>query len=107
MEFYTSFHPKIPGDIPFILGPYFILSLWILKLTYGKSTLYLLTNAIGHVLFAFSGIKLLKRLGIVSLIQMKSIQLTLLLTIRGVLLKVLVLQRNKAATLPNGSIYQD
>jgi hypothetical protein len=85
-EFYNSIHPKIPGDIPFILGPYLILSIWILKLTYGKLTLFMITNAIGHILFAFPGMKLLKRLGIVSLVQMKPIQLTLLLTIRGFLL---------------------
>ena len=85
-QFYTSIHPKISGDIPFILGPYFLASLWILKLTYGKLILFTITNAIGHILFAFPGMKLLKRLGIVSLVQLKPIQLTLLLTIRGFLL---------------------
>jgi hypothetical protein len=85
-KFYNSIHPKISGDIPFILGPYLILSIWILKLTYGKLTLFMITNAIVLILFAFSGMKLLKRLGIVSLVQMKPIQLTLLLTIRGFLL---------------------
>jgi hypothetical protein len=85
-KFYNSIHPKISGDIPFILGPYLILSIWILKLTYGKLTLFMITNAIVHILFAFPGMKLLKRLGIVSLVQMKPIQLTLLLTIRGFLL---------------------
>ena len=85
-KFYNSIHPKIPGDIPFILGPYFILSIWILKLTYGKLTLFIITNAIGHILFAFPGMKLLNELGIVSYIKMKPIQLTLLLTIRGFLL---------------------
>jgi hypothetical protein len=59
---------------------------WKFYNTYGKLTLFWITNAIVHVLFAFPGMKLLKRLGIVSLIQMKPIQLTLLLTIRGFLL---------------------
>ena len=85
-KFYNSIHPKISGDIPFILGPYLLSSLWILKLTYGKLTLFMITNAIGHILFAFPGMKLLKQLGIVSLVKMKPIQLTLLLTIRGFLL---------------------
>jgi hypothetical protein len=85
-EFYNSIHPKIPGDIPFILGPYLLFSIWILKLTYGKLPLFMITDAIVHILFAFPGMKLLKRLGIVSLIEMKPIQLTLLLTIRGFLL---------------------
>lgn len=73
-KFYNSIHPKISGDI-FILGPYLILSLWSLKLTYGKPLLYIITNAISHILFAFSGMKLLKRLGIVSLVQMKPIHM--------------------------------
>ncbi|EKN70382.1 hypothetical protein BABA_05721 [Neobacillus bataviensis LMG 21833] len=85
-KFYTSIHPNISGDIPFILGPYLLFSLGILKLTYGKLTLFMITNAIVHILFAFPGMKLLKRLGIVSLVQMKPIQLTFLLTIRGFLL---------------------
>ena len=85
-KFYNSIHPKIPGDIPFILGPYFLSSLWLLKLMYGKFALFMITNAIVHLLFAFPGMKLLKRLGVVSLVQMKPIQLTLLLTIRGILL---------------------
>jgi hypothetical protein len=84
--FYSSIHPKIDGDIPFILGPYFLTSLWILKLFYGKLKLFFITNTILHFLFAFLGMKLLKRLGIVSLVRMKPIQLTLLLTVRGILL---------------------
>jgi hypothetical protein len=85
-RFYSSVHPKVSGDIPFIVGPYFLASLWLLKLTYGRLPLFLTINIIGHILFAFPGMKLLKRLGIVSLVQLKPIYLTLLLTIRGFLL---------------------
>jgi hypothetical protein len=84
--FTNSIHPKIAGDIPFILGPYSLSALWVLKLTYGKFPLFIMINAIGHILFAYPGMKLLRRLGIVSLVRMKPIQLTLLLTIRGFLL---------------------
>lgn len=85
-RFYTNLSPQISGDIPFIVGPYLLASLWILKFTYGKFKLFIFINAIGHILFAFPGMKLLKRLGIVSLENMKPIQLTILLTIRGFLL---------------------
>ena len=74
-RFYTSIHPKVPGDIPFIVGPYFLASLWLLKLTYGRLKLFLVVNIIGHILFAFPGMKLLKRLGIVSLVQLKTTDL--------------------------------
>ncbi|MBT2706965.1 hypothetical protein [Bacillus sp. ISL-47] len=84
--FYTSIHSKIKGDIPFILGPYFICSLWVLKMTYGKFSLFLITNAILHFLFVFPGGKLLKKLGIVSLVRINSIQLFFILLIRAVLL---------------------
>ncbi|WP_394139931.1 hypothetical protein [Cytobacillus oceanisediminis] len=84
--FYTSVHSKIKGDIPFILGPYFISSLWVLKMTYGKFPLFLITNAILHFLFVFPGGKLLKNLGIVSLVRINSIQLFFILLIRAVLL---------------------
>ncbi|MBV7504333.1 hypothetical protein KW850_03520 [Bacillus sp. sid0103] len=85
-RFYNSIHPKMDGDIPFILGPYFLSALWSLKLTYGKLPLFMITNAIAHFLFAFPGLKLLKRLGIVSLVRLKPIQLTVLLLFRAVLL---------------------
>ncbi|WP_264807038.1 hypothetical protein [Cytobacillus sp. NCCP-133] len=84
--FYTSVHPKINGDIPFILGPYFICSLWVLKMTYGRFPLFLITNIIFHLLFAFPGIKFLKNLGIASLVRISSIQLVFILMIRAVLL---------------------
>ena len=85
-NFHTSIHPKVSGDIPFILGPYILFSLGLLKFTYGNLKVFTITNAIVHILFSFPGMKLLKRLGIVSLERMKPVQLTLLLTIRGFLL---------------------
>lgn len=85
-SFYSSIHPKIPGDIPFIIGPYFVTSLWILKMTYGRYPLYFITNTIVHFLFSFPGMKLLKRLGIVSLVRISPIQGVLLQEIRSLLL---------------------
>jgi len=84
--FYSSVHPKVPGDIPFIIGPFFILSLWILKMTFGKFPLYVVTNTITHFLFAFPGLKFLKRLGIVSLVRLSPIQFVLILELRAFLL---------------------
>lgn len=84
--FYTSIHPKIKGDIPFIAGPYFLSALWSLKMTYGKFSLFMITNAIVHFLFAFPGMKLIKRLGIASLVRINPFQFVLILLFRAVLL---------------------
>jgi hypothetical protein len=84
--FYSSIHPKISGDIPFIIGPYFISSLWILKMTFGRYPLYFITNIIVHFLFAFPGMKLLKRLGIVSYVRISPSQLVAILEFRALLL---------------------
>lgn len=84
--FYSSIHPKVPGDIPFIIGPFFIGTLWILKMTFGRFPLYILANFIVHFLFAFPGMKLIKRSDIASLIKMSPIKLVVLLELRAFLL---------------------
>ncbi|MED4207565.1 hypothetical protein [Neobacillus mesonae] len=51
----------------FNFGPYIVTSLWILKFSYGKFQLYLITNMILHILFTFLGLEYLKRFKIASL----------------------------------------
>jgi hypothetical protein len=84
--FHSRIHPKIPGDIAFIIGPYLFSSLWILKLSYGRYPLYSIINTITHFLFSFPGMNFLKRLGIVSLERMSPIKLVLLMEFRAFLL---------------------
>jgi hypothetical protein len=67
-QFYKGIPPLNSMDI-FNLGPYFVTSLWMLKLTYGKFLLYLLSNVALHVLFIFKGLKYTKRYEILSLVK--------------------------------------
>jgi hypothetical protein len=70
----------------FNFGSYLVTSLWVLKISFGKFPLYLLINAINHILFTFLGLKYLKRYKIASLVNMKKLPYLGLLTLRGLVL---------------------
>jgi hypothetical protein len=55
-------------------GPYFVTSLWVLKMTYGKFPLYIISNTILHVLFIFKGLKFVKNNNIFSLVNLTKFQ---------------------------------
>ena len=84
--FYTKVNPKISGDTAFVFGPFFLSALWILKLTYGRFPLYLISNIIVHILFDVLGLKLLKRTRIVTLVKINPFQHFLFLQFRALLL---------------------
>jgi hypothetical protein len=50
-------------------GPYFVTSLWMLKMFYGKFRLYLISNTILQCLFIFLGLKYTERYKIFSLVK--------------------------------------
>ena len=58
----------------FNFGPYLVTSLWMLKMTFSKFPLYLISNTILHILFTFLGLKYLKRYKIASLVKLTRIQ---------------------------------
>jgi hypothetical protein len=70
----------------FNFGPYMVTSLWMLKMTYGKFSLYLISNTILHILFTFLGLKYLKRYKIVSLVKLTKIQYIAINFLRALLL---------------------
>lgn len=84
--FYKKLHPKLPGEIPLTFGPFLVASLWILKLTFGKFKNYFNTNFILAFLFAYPGLSILKRFGLVSLVRMKKYQMLLLFTFKAMLM---------------------
>ncbi|APH05704.1 hypothetical protein [Bacillus weihaiensis] len=84
--FYEKIHPKIGGNTPFIVGPFFIGSMWILKFTYGKFYIYLLINTILDSLFTYVLTNSLQRLGIASLVRLTRVQLSGLFFIKSLLL---------------------
>jgi hypothetical protein len=78
--------PNAMGEIPFIVGPFFIGSLWILKFTFGKFLRYFIVNLIVDVLFIYPGIHFLKNIGIVSLVRLKHYQMLLIFLAKSVLM---------------------
>lgn len=71
--FYHRISP-LKAEDPLTYGPYFATSFWILKMTYGKFGLYLITNILLHLSYIFFGLNFLKRWGIFSLVRMQRFQ---------------------------------
>lgn len=72
---YEKIHPSVSGVFPFMWGPFFVGSLWILKYTYGNFIKYLGWNFCAHSTFTYVVEPYLQKFGIASLVRMKKIQL--------------------------------
>ena len=83
---YERINPRVIGELPFMLGPFFVGSLWILKWTFGNFIRYLFLNLIFDTLFAYPGMYILKRLGIASLVRLRPSQMVLLFMSKSVLM---------------------
>lgn len=71
----------------FNFGPYFVSSLWVLKMTYGKFRLYIISNMILHFCFIYlGGLKLVKRYKIFSLKELSKFQYFTIDFLRALLL---------------------
>ncbi|MBS4174516.1 hypothetical protein [Bacillus sp. FJAT-49736] len=72
-KWWITNNPLSPGPIDFtyILGPYFVATLWIFRLTYGKFFKYLTTNAVLDLINAYPMPYIGKKLGVVKFIKMK------------------------------------
>jgi hypothetical protein len=56
-----------PIDFTYKLGPYFVATLWIFKLTFGKFPKYLITNMVLNIFNAFGLATIGEKLGIFKL----------------------------------------
>lgn len=83
---YETLHPKLPGEIPFMLGPFLVGSMWILKWTYGKFVRYVILNLAVDSMFTYIVVHYLTKFGIASLVRMKKIQLMYVLTVLSFIL---------------------
>ncbi|MCH6269648.1 hypothetical protein [Neobacillus citreus] len=71
----------------FNFGPYFVSSLWILKLTYRKFPIYLISNTILHICFIYlGGIKLVNRNKIFTLEKLTKFQYLIINFLRALIL---------------------
>lgn len=74
-KWWRNKNPLSPGSIDFsyILGPYFVATLWIFKLTYGNFPKYLITNIVLDSINAFPFASFWERVGIFKFEKMKHI----------------------------------
>jgi len=73
-KFYDKQKSFLKDELPFDMGPYMPLSLWILKYSYGNFKKYSLINAIANGIFAFIGMPILKKLKILRLNRLNYLQ---------------------------------
>jgi hypothetical protein len=85
---YETIHPKLSGVFPFMLGPFLVGSLWILKWTYGKFFRFMMLNFLFDSFFTYIVVPYLTKFGIVSLVRMKKIQLMYVFTVLSLLLYI-------------------
>lgn len=82
-RFHINLKPNVLGEMPLILGPFFVGSLWIMKFTYRKFKLYLVINLIIDSIFTYVMIDWFKKLGYVSLVRINKFQLSLIFLIKS------------------------
>jgi hypothetical protein len=73
-KFYDKRKSFLRDELPFSVGPYMPLSMWILKYSYGNFKKYVLLNVISDGLFAFLFIDILKKFKIISLGRLTHLQ---------------------------------
>jgi hypothetical protein len=62
---------RIFTELCFVLGPFFVGTLWIFRLTFGKFWLYMIVNGIVNALFAFPMNAIFEKLKVYKLINWK------------------------------------
>lgn len=73
-KFYDKRKLFIKDELPFSIGPYMPLSMWLLKISFGNFKKYIMLNAIADGIFAFVVMDVLKRFKIVRLNRLNRIQ---------------------------------
>jgi hypothetical protein len=85
-KFYDKRASFIKDELPFSVGPYMPVSMWLLKFAYGNFKKFVLLNIISDGLFAFVFIDLLKKFKIVSLNRLSHFQFFIYLHYKAYLL---------------------
>lgn len=73
-KFYDKPNSFIKDELPFSVGPYMPLTIWLLKHSYGNFKKFILLNTIVDGIFAFVVMDLLKKLKIVRLYRLNPFQ---------------------------------
>ncbi|WP_102029023.1 hypothetical protein [Salirhabdus sp. Marseille-P4669] len=78
-KFYDRKKSYLTNELPFSIGPYMPLSMWLLKLGNGDLKKFFILNAISDGMFAFVGIQLLNKIKIIGLHRLNPFQFFLYL----------------------------
>jgi hypothetical protein len=105
-RFYEGTPPLNSMDF-FNFGPYFVTSLWMLKWTYKKFILYLISNTILHILFIFLGLKYIERFRIISLVKLTKFQYLAIDFFRALLLYAFQWMKDNLFTKQNKRLIQE
>jgi hypothetical protein len=73
-EFYDKRKSFIRDELPFDIGPYMPMSLWILKYSYGNLKKYALMNAIANGIFTVIFMPIFKKIKIIRLNRLNYLQ---------------------------------
>jgi hypothetical protein len=85
-KFYDKRKSFIRDELPFSVGPYMPLSMWLLKISYGNFKKFVMLNAIADGLFAFFFIDVLKKFKIIRLNKLNHFQFFIYLNYKAYLL---------------------
>ncbi|MEN8702310.1 hypothetical protein [Bacillus infantis] len=73
-KFYDKPKSFIRDELPFDLGPYMPVSLWILKFSYGNFKKFILLNTLFHAIFTWIFMPFLKKIKIIRLDRISYLQ---------------------------------
>ncbi|UTR10112.1 hypothetical protein MM300_19885 [Evansella sp. LMS18] len=85
-KFYEKPRFFIRDELPFDIGPYIPMSMWMLKISYGNFKKFILLNAVYNALFAFVGMPLFKKMKIIRLHRLSHLQFFLYIHYKAYLL---------------------
>jgi hypothetical protein len=73
-KFYDKSKSFLSDELPFDIGPYMPISMWILKLSYGNLKKFVFLNVLANGFFAFLFVPFLKKIKIVRLNRLNHFQ---------------------------------
>ncbi len=73
-RFYEKKQSFLRDELPFSIGPYMPLSMWLLKISYGNFKKFVMLNVIVDGLFAFLVMDILKKINIIRLNRLNHVQ---------------------------------
>jgi hypothetical protein len=85
-KFYDKRNSFIKDELPWSIGPYLPISMWLLKISYGNLKKFVVLNVIFDALFAFVFIDIFKKLKLVGLNKINNFQFFIYLHYKAYLL---------------------